>query len=172
MKRVATFIFFLLIVPGLATAAELININTADAPLLETLPGIGPVKAQAVIDFRTASGTFALPSDIQNVTGIGPVTFANIEPLITVVGGISSLPKPAPKPLPAKDSSTIVQKVAVQKLVSQPAYENAPVVAPTEAAHTALVGAPVHSYTRLFTSPWAFGFVGLLAFSAVILVAL
>lgn len=65
-------------------AADLININTADASLLDTLPGIGPSKAAAIIEYRTLNGPFLLIEDIQNVSGIGASTYANIAPLITV----------------------------------------------------------------------------------------
>lgn len=74
-------LFFLL--PSFAYAA-LVNINTADATLLDTLPGIGAVKAQAIVDYRSQNGPFVTIEDIQNVSGIGPVTFTNIKSLITV----------------------------------------------------------------------------------------
>lgn len=67
--------------------AALININTADEPLLETLPDIGPSKAQAIIDYRTQHGPFARIEDIQNVSGIGPATYDKIKALITVGDG-------------------------------------------------------------------------------------
>ncbi|MBI4065760.1 helix-hairpin-helix domain-containing protein [Candidatus Kaiserbacteria bacterium] len=72
--------FFL---PAFAYAA-LININTADATLLDTLPGIGPSKAQAIITYRNGHGPFVKIEDIQNVSGIGPSTYADIKSLITV----------------------------------------------------------------------------------------
>lgn len=72
-----------LIFPIVAYAA-LVNINTADAALLDTLPGIGPSKAAAIIDYRTQHGPFARIEDIQNVSGIGPTTFANMQSFITV----------------------------------------------------------------------------------------
>jgi competence protein ComEA len=62
----------------------LININTADQGELETLPGIGPVTAQKIIDFRTANGGFPTVEAILEVSGIGEVTFENIRDLITV----------------------------------------------------------------------------------------
>lgn len=63
---------------------ELININTADAARLEELPGIGPVTAQKIIDYRNTEGAFAAIADIQEVSGIGPVTFERIKNMITV----------------------------------------------------------------------------------------
>ena len=61
-----------------------ININTASKEDLERLPGIGPVKAQAIIDYREANGPFTTIEQIQNVPGIGPSTFEMIKDLITV----------------------------------------------------------------------------------------
>lgn len=61
-----------------------ININTADATALETLPGIGPITAARIIDYRTANGPFATPEDLMNVQGIGDATFESLAPLIRV----------------------------------------------------------------------------------------
>ncbi|MGC9357472.1 MAG: helix-hairpin-helix domain-containing protein [Anaerolineae bacterium] len=83
------------IVPTLSTNVEtettpptvgenLININTASAAELETLPHIGPARAQDIIDYRETHGPFASIGEIQQVKGIGPSTFADIEHLITV----------------------------------------------------------------------------------------
>lgn len=60
-----------------------ININTADAATLETLPGIGPALAQRIIDYREANGPFVRPEDVMNVSGVGPAIFAQIEDLIS-----------------------------------------------------------------------------------------
>jgi competence protein ComEA len=62
----------------------LININTATLSELDTLPGIGEIKAQSIIDYRNANGPFESIEDILAVTGIGPVTFDGIKQLITV----------------------------------------------------------------------------------------
>src|SRR3989344_8573155 len=67
-------------------AAALVNINTADQAALETLNGIGPSKAQAIISYRTQNGPFAKIEDIMNVSGIGTATFNNIKDYITVGG--------------------------------------------------------------------------------------
>lgn len=79
--------------PIFTHATELININTADATLLDTLPGIGPSKAAAIVDYRTQHGTFLRSEDIQNVSGIGPSTYTGLAPLITV-GDISASSTP------------------------------------------------------------------------------
>lgn len=65
-------------------SASLININTASAKDLENLPGIGPAKAQAIVEFRTKQGPFSKKEDIKKVSGIGDVTYSKIESLITV----------------------------------------------------------------------------------------
>ena len=64
-------------------AGGLININTATQDRLETLPGVGPVKAAAIIRYRSER-QYTTTSDLMNVSGIGPKTFENIEPLVTV----------------------------------------------------------------------------------------
>ncbi len=67
--------------------AEKININTASLTELDTLPGIGPIKAQAIIDYRTQNGAFQKIEDIMNVSGIGEATFNDLKDLITVGEG-------------------------------------------------------------------------------------
>jgi competence protein ComEA len=63
-------------------ATKRININTADQALLETLPGIGPSKAKATIEDRTANGKFNAPQELVRVRGIGPKTMEKLLPLI------------------------------------------------------------------------------------------
>jgi competence protein ComEA len=60
-----------------------ININTAPSEVLQTLPGIGPVLAQAIIAYRTVT-PFASIEDIKKVPGIGDATFEEIKGLITI----------------------------------------------------------------------------------------
>lgn len=69
---------------GSSPIGGLVNINTADQAQLETLPGIGPVKAQAILQYREEKGSFSAVEDIQNVSGIGPATFEKLKNLITV----------------------------------------------------------------------------------------
>lgn len=103
MRRfLLTSLILLFTLPSLAHAA-LVNINTADATLLDTLPGIGPSKATAIVEYRTGHGPFTRIEDIQSVSGIGPSTYADIAPLITV--GDTTVPS---APTPESATSTVV----------------------------------------------------------------
>lgn len=64
------------------TPGQKININTASAAELEALPGIGPVLAQRIIDYRQANGPFGRLEDIKKVKGIGDKTFEDLKDLI------------------------------------------------------------------------------------------
>ena len=64
----------------------LVNINTADASQLETLPGIGGTKAGAIIAYREECGGFSDVEDLKNVPGIGETSFERLRDRITVGG--------------------------------------------------------------------------------------
>ena len=68
----------------MVSEATLVNINTADQAELETLVGIGAVKAVEIIEYRTVNGPFETIEEIMNVSGIGEATFAGIKDFITV----------------------------------------------------------------------------------------
>ena len=63
---------------------EKININTASQEELQYISGIGPKRAEDIINYRQQSGGFATISEIQNIKGIGPATFEKIRDQITV----------------------------------------------------------------------------------------
>lgn len=67
-----------------AQESGLVNINTAGVRELDTLPGIGEVTAQRIVQYREENGPFPTIEDIQKVSGIGPKKFAQIQELITV----------------------------------------------------------------------------------------
>ncbi|OGO26993.1 MAG: hypothetical protein A2136_09205 [Chloroflexi bacterium RBG_16_54_11] len=69
-------------------SVSLVDINSATLEQLDTLPEIGPKTAQNILDYRRANGPFARIEDIQDVPGIGQITFDKIKDLITVGVGI------------------------------------------------------------------------------------
>jgi competence protein ComEA len=65
-------------------AASTINLNQATEAELDTLPGVGPVTATAILAWREKNGPFTAVAQLQEVDGIGPKTFAQIEPYVSV----------------------------------------------------------------------------------------
>jgi competence protein ComEA len=69
---------------GTSGATGLVNVNSATNAELETLPGIGEVIAQAIVDHRTENGPFTSVEQLVDVSGIGDATLENIRELVTV----------------------------------------------------------------------------------------
>jgi competence protein ComEA len=65
-------------------ARQTINVNTASAAELERLPGIGPVRAAAIVAWRERNGAFRRIEDLLAVEGIGPATLERLRPSISV----------------------------------------------------------------------------------------
>ena len=87
-------------------ASTVTNINTADAETIAaSLQGIGPVKAQAIVDYREANGLFKAPSDIMNVTGIGKATFELLKSYL-VIGAPAKTPAKTPAKSSANEASS------------------------------------------------------------------
>ncbi len=59
-----------------------VHLNSATLEELDTLPGVGPVTAQAILDYRTEHGAFATVEELDAVSGIGPATLAQLTPLV------------------------------------------------------------------------------------------
>jgi competence protein ComEA len=79
------------VAPGAATSVGasagsggLVNVNTADATALDTLPGIGEVLASAIVQYRTENGPFGSVDELEDVSGIGPATLEDLRPFVTV----------------------------------------------------------------------------------------
>ncbi len=64
--------------------AQKVNLNRAEAWLLQALPGIGETRAQAIIDYRQQNGQFDNINELIKVEGIGTVTYEKIKHLVTV----------------------------------------------------------------------------------------
>jgi competence protein ComEA len=78
-------------VPGAAATpaarpagSALVNLNTADQAALESLPGVGPVTAAAILEWRTQHGAFTAVEELLEVSGIGDATLAEIAPHVTL----------------------------------------------------------------------------------------
>lgn len=69
---------------GNQTTGDKVNINTADEAELETLPGIGPSKSAAIIEYRSTTGPFKAIEDIQSISGIGEKTFEKLKDKISI----------------------------------------------------------------------------------------
>jgi len=108
LMRNALVASFLLVVFSLAHAAP-VDINTADAAMLaEGVNGIGPSKAKAIVDYRTANGRFASVEDLVNVQGIGFKTLDRIREFV-IVGPGKATDAPASQP-----AASTVEQPAVQ----------------------------------------------------------
>jgi competence protein ComEA len=136
----------LLVASSFALAA--INLNTATKEELEALPGIGPVKAQAIIDYRNANGAFKSTEDVMKVRGIKEGEYGKIKNDISVSGrtvvpagaapaaSSKAAPAvtPAPAPAPAKAAAPATAPAAMAP--AAPAKSTTPAAAAPAAAAT------------------------------------
>lgn len=67
---------------GAAGTGARVSLNAATADQLETLPGVGPVLAQRILDYRTEHGGFRAVEELRDVGGIGQRRFADLRPLV------------------------------------------------------------------------------------------
>jgi competence protein ComEA len=61
-----------------------VSLNSADLPTLDSLPGVGPVLAQRIVDWRTAHGRFSSVDELGEVSGIGDKLMAQLRPRVTL----------------------------------------------------------------------------------------
>ena len=98
MLALVTFLSFSL------SALAGVNINTASLVELESLKNIGPVRAQAIIDYRKKNGGFKTVEELNNVPGISDKTMASLKSEISV-SGVTKIAAPAAKEAkPAKET--------------------------------------------------------------------
>jgi competence protein ComEA len=135
MKRLLLAIA-LLFTSSFALAA--ININTASQEELEALPGIGPVKAQAIIEYRNANGPFKSPQDIMKVKGIKEGEFGKIRNDISV-SGRTTVPESAKREAPKSTAAMAPAAPAAAPAKAAAPAPSAPIAAgaPAKDAGTA-----------------------------------
>ena len=84
MKKFATLLVGLVLAAFNVLAA--VNVNTATQEQLETLNGIGPAKAKAIIEYRSKNGAFKTVEDLDKVPGIGAGVLGKIRSDVTLTG--------------------------------------------------------------------------------------
>jgi len=111
---------------------ERVDLNTASAAELEALPGLGPVYARRIIEYRQKHGPFTDPAQIKEVQGIGEVLYAQLAELITVgTGERKTTPTdPAPSESPEVEEEMAEEVSAVEP--APPPPPEAPPPAPGE----------------------------------------
>jgi competence protein ComEA len=103
MKKLLLALFACIAFMGAAQASEPVDINTATVTQLETVKGIGPAKAQAIVTYRSKNGPFKSVDDLEKVDGFGQKSVASMRKEITVTGAA---------PVKASDSKTAPSKAA------------------------------------------------------------
>ncbi len=74
-----------------APMVGVVNVNTATVAELELLPGVGPAKAQAILEARRERGGFKSVEELEDVKGIGPVALGRLRPFARISGKTTAL---------------------------------------------------------------------------------
>jgi competence protein ComEA len=112
-----------------------VNINSATRDQLDGLKGIGPTKAQAIIDYRRKNGPFKSVDDLENVPGIGPETLKDLRGDV-VLSGTSRAPASTPAAASRKEAAT------------QPSARPAPASRPLGEAAKPMAPVPAHPFDK------------------------
>ncbi|MDR2015787.1 MAG: helix-hairpin-helix domain-containing protein [Azoarcus sp.] len=96
LRFLRSLLLSLALCPLAAMALEPVNINTADTAALQQINGIGPSKANAIIEYRKEHGPFASVDDLVKVPGIGEKSLMQLKPQITA-GTTTAAAAPAGK---------------------------------------------------------------------------
>ena len=92
-----------------------VNINTATQAELESLDGIGPIKAQSIIDHRKKNGGFKSVDDLKQVDGIGSATLENLRKNISITGPTAAIAPKANKTVKATKPAQNIKAVGNEK---------------------------------------------------------
>jgi competence protein ComEA len=111
LKKLLLGVLGFVMTVSMAIAA--VNINTASEQELDALPGVGPVKAKAIVDYRKKNGNFKSLDDIKNVSGIGQATFDGLKGQIALSGTTTV---PESKPAAAKEKVKEAAKDTKEKV--------------------------------------------------------
>jgi competence protein ComEA len=141
MRRLIFFLLLCLAAPWVLAALDL---NSATETELDALPGVGPSRAQAIIEHRAKNGPFASVEDLRNVKGIGDKTFAELKPLLTVAASTAEATAKPPSAVSASDGFpwwvvalivivVVIGVVVMRRRAPRPAVQ-APAAAPAPAA--------------------------------------
>ncbi len=126
MLKKLLMLFVALVLSLSAGFAAAVEVNSADQAALESVKGIGPAHAKAIIDERTKNGPFKDADDLANrVKGIGQKSVKNLEAAGLTINGSSAPPTGAPAKAPAGTMS---------KSTPAPAATTAQTPAPADAA--------------------------------------
>lgn len=111
-----------------------VNVNQASSVELESLPGIGPVKAADIVKYRTEHGPFKSLTDLDAVPGIGPKTLQNITPLVIFSGKSSDVASPNAPQSAEQTPATAVANAVNINTADASSLQVIPGIGPSKAA--------------------------------------